>query len=165
MIKAGRLGHMVLNVSDLEASRDFYVKVVGLQVVAENEPRKIVFLSLGEDHHDLALIQRATGPRPDSTQPGLVHFAWRLENFAALQAAYKELTEAGIVAEPIQHNVTNSLYMDDPDGHLVELYCDRWAKNEGIEVMRTKGPKRVALDMETGVGAGTEQELLPVRAS
>ncbi len=164
MIKAGKLGHMVLNVSDLKASRDFYVKVVGLQVVAENEPRKIVFLSLGEDHHDLALIQRATGPRPDSTQPGLVHFAWRLEDFAALQAAYKELTEAGIEAEPIQHNVTNSLYIEDPDGHLVELYCDRWGK-DGIEVMRTEGPKRMALDMETGEAVGPEQELLRVRAS
>lgn len=63
--------------------------------------------------------------------------------------------------EPIQHNITNSLYLSDPDGHLVELYCDRW--ENGIEVMRTQGPKRVALDMETGLGADAEQELLPAR--
>ncbi len=162
MIKAKKLGHLVLNVSDLEASRDFYVKVGGFEVMAENAERKIVFLSLGDDHHHLALIQRATGPRPDATQPGLVHFAWRLEDFAAVQAAYKELTEAGIEIEPIQHNVTNSLYMKDPDGHLVELYCDRWG-DKGMEVMRTEGPKRMALDMETGEAVGSEQELLPVR--
>ena len=162
MIKAEKLGHLVLNVSDLAASRDFYVKVCGFEVMAENEERKIVFLSLGDDHHHLALIQRATGPRPDATQPGLVHFAWRLEDFAAVQAAYKELTEAGIEIEPIQHNVTNSLYMKDPDGHLVELYCDRWGER-GMEVMRTQGPKRMALDMETGEAVGSEQELLPVR--
>lgn len=162
MIKAEKLGHMVLNVSDLAASRDFYVKVVGLQVVAENEPRKIVFLSLGDDHHHLALIQRATGARPDSTQPGLVHFAWRLADFKALQAAYRELTGSGIEVEPIQHNVTNSLYIKDPDGQLVELYCDRW--ENGIEVMRTEGPKRMALDIETGEAVGSEQELLPARA-
>jgi catechol 2,3-dioxygenase len=162
MIKAEKLGHLVLNVSDLAASRDFYVKVCGFEVMAENEERKIVFLSLGDDHHHLALIQRATGPRPDATQPGLVHFAWRLEDFAAVQAAYKELTEAGIEIEPIQHNVTNSLYMKDPDGHLVELYCDRWG-DKGMEVMRTQGPKRMALDVETGEAVGSEQELLPVR--
>lgn len=162
MIKAEKLGHLVLNVSDLAASRDFYVKVCGFEVMAENAERKIVFLSLGDDHHHLALIQRATGPRPDATQPGLVHFAWRLEDFTAVQAAYKELTEAGIEIEPIQHNVTNSLYMKDPDGHLVELYCDRWG-DKGMDVMRTQGPKRMALDMETGEAVGSEQELLPVR--
>ena len=96
MIKARRLGHVVLNVSDLKVSRDFYVKAVGLEPVSENPQGTIVFLSLGEQHHDLALVQRATGAAPDSTQPGLVHFAWQLADFAALQAAYGELTEAGI---------------------------------------------------------------------
>ena len=52
--------------------------------------------------------------------------------------------------------------MKDPDGHLVELYCDRWG-DKGIEVMRTEGPKRMALDMATGEAVGSEQELLPVR--
>ena len=78
-----------------------------------------------------------------------------------MQAAHAELTEAGIEMEPIQHNITNSLYMRDPDGNVVELYCDRWA--DGIEVMRTQGPKRVALDIQTGVGADDEQELLRPR--
>ncbi len=158
MIKAGRLGHVVLNVSDLDAALDFYGRVVGLEVVSRDAARKIAFMSLGEQHHDLALVERATGPRPDSSQPGLVHMAWRLDDFAELQAAHAELTEAGIELEPIQHNITNSLYMRDPDGHLVELYCDRF--EDGIEVLRTQGPKRVALDMKTGVGADAEQELL-----
>lgn len=162
MIKANRLGHIVLNVSDLKASIDFYMLVGGFEITAEHKPGKIAFLSLGNEHHHLALVQRATGPRPDATQPGLVHFAWRLDDFAALQAAYAELTEAGIEAEPIQHRVTNSLYMEDPDGHLVELYCDRWG-DKGKEVMRDGGPSRVALDMETGEAIGPKQEILAVR--
>ena len=48
--------------------------------------------------------------------------------------------------------------MRDPDGYVVELYCDRWT--DGIEVLRTQGPKRVALDMATGLDASDEQELL-----
>ena len=158
MIKAGRLGHVVMNVSDLKAAIEFYTTVVGLEVVAEDAGRKIAFLSLGEQHHDIALVERATGARPTADQPGLVHMAWRLEDFAELQAAHAELTDAGIALEPIQHNITNSLYMRDPDGHVVELYCDRW--DDGIEVLRTQGPKRVALDMATGLGADQEQELL-----
>ncbi len=50
--------------------------------------------------------------------------------------------------------------MRDPDGHVVELSCDRWAVDEGVEVLRSQGPKRVALDMVTGIGADAEQELL-----
>ncbi len=163
MVKARKLGHLVLNVSDLEASRDFYVKIAGFEVIAASEPGRIVFLTLGREHHDLALIERATGKPPEDNQPGLVHFAWQLEDFAALQAAYKELGAAGIEAEPIQHNVTNSLYMRDPDDNVVELYCDRWG-DRGMEVMRTGGPQRKTLDMETGEAVGEVQELLPVDA-
>jgi len=158
MIKAGRLGHLVLNVSDLKESIAFYIRVVGLEVVIEDTERRIAFLSLGEQHHDIALVERATGDKPAADQPGLAHMAWRLENFSELQAAHAELSIVGIELEPIQHNITNSLYMRDPDGHVVELYCDRWA--DGIEVLRTQGPKRVALDMVTGLGARDEQELL-----
>ena len=160
MIKAGRLGHLVLNVSDLDASIAFYTRAVGLEVVSRAPDGTIAFLSLGQQHHDLALVRRATGDRPTAEQPGLVHMAWRMDDFPALQAAHAELTDAGIVSEPIQHNITNSLYMRDPDGHVVELYCDRWAVEEGVEVLRTQGPKRVALDMVTGKGADEEQELL-----
>ncbi len=162
MIKANRLGHIVLNGSDLKASIEFYTLVGGMEITAEHKPGKIAFLSLGNEHHHLALVERATGPRPDANQPGLVHFAWRLDDFEALQGAYAELTEAGIKAEPIQHTVTNSLYMEDPDGHLVELYCDRFG-DKGQEVMRTSGPMRVGLDMETGEGIGPKQEILAVR--
>lgn len=162
MIKPKGIGHIVLNVSDLAASCDFYCKVLGLEVVNRNDKAKIAFLSLGEKHHDLALVARADGNRPDPKHTGLVHMAWQLNDFEELQAAYKELNEAGIANEPIQHNVTNSLYIPDPDGNLVELYCDRWGE-QGMEVMRTQGPQRRTLDMETGEAVGEKQELLKAR--
>ena len=162
MIKARRLGHVVLNVSDLDASIAFYEKAIGLEVVSRNREGTTAFMSLGEQHHDLALVQRATGEPPEPTQPGIVHMAWKVEDFPALQAAWRELTEAGIELEPIQHNITNSLYMRDPDGHVVELFCDRW--ENGIEVMRTQGPKSMILDMETGEGQGDQREVLAVRS-
>ena len=161
MVKARKLGHIVMNVSDLDASRDFYVKVIGAEVVSEIRESKIAFLSLGEQHHDIALVQHATGAAPDATQPGLVHMAWQLADFAELQAAHKELTEAGIELEPIQHNITNSLYMHDPDGNMVELYCDRWGE-KGLEVLRATGPQRKTLDMETGEAVGETQEVLKI---
>lgn len=162
MVKARKLGHVVINVSDLDASIKFYQKAVGAEVVSLNRDGKIAFLSLGNQHHDIGLVQRATGPAPDATQPGLVHMAWQLGDYAELQAAYKELTAAGISAEPIQHNVTNSLYVRDPDGHLIEIYVDRWGA-EGIDVMRNNGPQRRALNLDTGEAVGEAQEVLKAR--
>ena len=163
MVKAQGLAHIVLNVSDIDRSLEFYAKVIGLEVVTRNEERKIAFMSLGRQHHDLALIQRGGSEAADPNQPGLVHFAWRVEDFPALQAAHAELTEASIKMEPIQHNITNSLYIKDPDGHTVELFCDRW--EDGINVLRTQGPLRKSLNIKTGEALGDEQELLAVKLS
>ncbi len=148
MIQAKKLGHIVLRISDLVKSRDFYVRVLGLKVASENLDQGVCFLSLGEEHHDIALFQRATGPGPKPDQPGLIHIAWQLGDFKEVQAAYRELTEQGFPVEAVQHNVTNSIYLQDPDGHTIELYCDRW--EDGFEAMRTRGPLTVALDIETG---------------
>lgn len=73
MIRAKRLHHVVLNVADLDASIELYVKVLGLTVAAQSEERGSAFLSFGEEHHDLALFQRAAGPFPEDSRPGLVH--------------------------------------------------------------------------------------------
>ena len=162
MVKARKLGHVVMNVSDLDASLDFYTRVTGAEIVSYNRDARIAFLSLGQQHHDIALVQHATEGVPDSTRSGLFHMAWQLADFAELQAAYKELTAAGIELDPIQHNITNSLYMHDPDGNMVELYCDRWGE-EGLEILRATGPQRKTLDMETGQAVGEAQEVLKAR--
>ena len=164
MVKARKLGHIVMNVRDLDASLDFYTKVTGAEIVSHNRDARIAFLSLGQQHHDIALVQHATEAAPDSTRSGLFHMAWQLGDFAELQTAHKELTVAGIALEPIQHNITNSLYMHDPDGNMVELYCDRWGE-KGLEVLRATGPQRKILDMETGEAVGVPQEVLKAKVN
>jgi len=157
MIQAKKLGHLVLKVRDARKSRDFYVRALGLKVAHENLEHGAVFLSFGTQHHDLALFELATGEAPDATQPGLHHTAWQLGSFAELQAAHRELHELGIAVEStVEHNVTRSIYFHDPDGNRVELYCDM--VDDGFAAMRTMGPRRDLLDIETGqvVGRGEE---------
>jgi catechol-2,3-dioxygenase len=147
MISVERLAHLVLSVRDVRASKAFYTKVLGLKVANENIARGMVFLSNGSDHHQLALFQRATGPTPDETQPGLIHMAWRLADLDALRAAYRELKADGIEIEStIRHAMTHSLYVRDPDGHLVELYCDRW--DNGFEIFSKMPNQNDPIDLE-----------------
>ena len=75
MIRARKLGHVVLKVRDAGKSRDFYTRALGLQVAHEDLRRGAVFLSFGKEHHELALFQLATGEAPEATQPGLHHTA------------------------------------------------------------------------------------------
>lgn len=149
MIQARKLGHIVLKVRDAQKSKEFYTRTLGLKVAHEDLARGAVFLSFGEQHHELALFQLATGEPPAAAQPGLHHAAWQVGSFAELQAAYRELRELGIAVEStIEHNVTRSVYFPDPDGNRVELYCDM--VEHGFEAMRTLGPRRDVIDMETG---------------
>jgi catechol 2,3-dioxygenase len=149
MIHARKLGHIVLNVRDAQQSKAFYTSVLGLMVAHEDRERGAVFLSVGTQHHDLALFQLATGEPPSATQPGLHHMAWQLGSFEELQAAHRELRAMGVAVEStIEHNVTRSVYFHDPDGNRVELYCDM--VDDGLEVMRTVGPRRDPFDIETG---------------
>lgn len=149
MIQARKLGHIVLKVRDARASRDFYTRALGLKVAHEDLGRGAVFLSFGTQHHDLALFQLATGEAPAEAQPGLHHSAWQLGSFEELQAAYRELRALGIrVESTVEHNVTRSVYFHDPDGNRVELYCDM--VEGGFDAMRTRGPRRDVMDIETG---------------
>ena len=149
MIQARKLGHVVLKVRDAQQAKDFYTRVLGLQVAYEDRQRGMVFLSFGTEHHELALFQLATGEPPEATQPGVHHIAWQLGSFAELQAAHRELVELGIPVEAtVEHNVTRSVYFFDPDGNRVELYCDM--VSNGFEAMQTLGPARKLLDIETG---------------
>jgi catechol 2,3-dioxygenase len=152
MIQAKKLGHIVLKVRDAQKSKDFYMRTLGLKLAHEDLDRGTVFLSFGEQHHDLALFEPVTGTPPDRTQPGLHHSAWQLGSFEELQAAYRELRAMGIAVEStVEHNVTRSVYFPDPDGNRVELYCDM--VEHGFEAMRTLGPRRDTLDIETGASS------------
>lgn len=147
MIRARRLGHVVLRVRDAGRSRDFYVKTLGLEVSHEDLERGTVFLSFGVTHHDLALFEPASGPVPDGGQAGLHHMAWQLGSFDELREAYHELKAMGVAVESTaEHNVTRSIYFLDPDGNRVELFCDM--VENGFEAMQTLGPRRADLDLE-----------------
>jgi catechol 2,3-dioxygenase len=73
-----RVGHVVLRVRDVDASTAFYRDVLGLREVGRGEfgEGTMVFLSTGDNHHDLALVQGdAEGERQSI---GLHHFAFKI---------------------------------------------------------------------------------------
>jgi catechol-2,3-dioxygenase len=137
MIEPRKLAHIVLNVRDVQAAKDFYIRALGLVVAAESKKKDQAFLSFGKEHHDLGLFQRVTNPARDAAQPGLTHIAWQFDGPAELEAVAGRLKEVGIEPETVRRDgMLQRLYVRDPDGNRVELYCGDW--DAGLQAMLEK---------------------------
>jgi catechol 2,3-dioxygenase len=73
------------------------------------------------------LIQVGDAPGPPSgRRRGLYHIGIKIgDNLDQLRAAKTELEQAGVAINGMSdHTVSQSLYLQDPDGNEVELYVD-----------------------------------------
>lgn len=122
-----RVGHVHLKVADLERAIGFYRDVLGFELM-QRMGDQAAFLSAGGYHHHIALNtwESLGGLPPPLGTTGLYHHAILYPSRAALADALRRLIEADIGLEgAADHGVSESLYLRDPDGNGVELYCDR----------------------------------------
>ncbi len=122
-----RIGHVHLNVADLERALRFYRDVLGLEVT-QRYGNSAAFLSAGGYHHHIGLNtwESSGGAPPPHGSTGLYHLAILYPTRAALADALRRLAATGIPLEGASdHGVSEALYLRDPDGNGVELYWDR----------------------------------------
>lgn len=139
------VGHVHLKVADLERSLDFYCGVLGLELM-QTYGDEAAFLSAGGYHHHIALNtwESRNGQPPPPGSTGLFHVALLYPDRAALADAFRRLQSAGIPLDGASdHGVSEALYLRDPDGNGLELYCDRphhlWPRSEdGDLAMHTR---------------------------
>ncbi|MBI3330116.1 MAG: VOC family protein [Nitrospinae bacterium] len=144
------IGHIVLNVTDVERSTKFYRDVVGFQVSRYRPDGTGAFLTCGIVHHNLALFKAPEGVQPRGKgQIGLNHFAFKVESYKGLQEAHKRLVETGATIDHIvDHGMTRSVYFLDPDGIEMELFCDTFAtEEEGLTFMKSTGGRATPMDI------------------
>ena len=135
-----KIGHVVLNVADLEASVRFYTEVLGLQVSDRYPdsmvPGGMVFLRCNTDHHGIALVGGAKKPEASS----LNHFAFEVGSVDEVFQARAWLRKHGstIVFEGRRRaGCQIAVEFQDPDGNNLEIY---W----GIDQIGTNGYVRPA---------------------
>lgn len=126
-MKIKALGHVVLRVRNRERAERFYGEVLGLPLCARYDENgmKMAFFTLG-NHHDFAVMEvGGAAGGADQTAVGLDHVAFNIgTSIDELREARAKLTAAGVATNPIDHEVTKSLYLRDPDGNGIELYVD-----------------------------------------
>jgi catechol 2,3-dioxygenase len=137
-----KLGHVVINVADLEKSRRFYTEVLGFQPTDiygdDRMPGGMVFLRCNGDHHCLALIGGA--PPAGEARRTLHHMAFELATLDEVFRARDHLRRHGatIVYEGRRRaGCQVSVEFLDPDGHHLELF---W----GLDQIGTDGRVRPA---------------------
>ena len=142
-----RVGHLVLNVRDQDASTKFYTEVLGFEIAVER-PGFGTFLTCGKIHHDLALFQAAPDAAPvQEGALGLNHMALQVEDLDMLKEYYQRLQDYGMTdLRTTDHSMTKSIYLKDPDGNGIELFCNSFdTAEEGLAEMRRPGRKNEAL--------------------
>jgi catechol 2,3-dioxygenase-like lactoylglutathione lyase family enzyme len=127
-LKVQPIDHITLVVADLEATRDFYVNILGMEEV----PRPAfdfpgawfqagstqIHATVSDEHSGLAgWADRSVGKLSRGH-----HFAFAVEDAVA---AAQFLTDKGIeIKDGPKHRPDGptQIYFHDPDGHLVELF-------------------------------------------
>ena len=134
------LNHLVLNVRDIEESHRFWTEMLGFVQVGEvrarpdrPNPPKMRFYSGDHgggtrNHHDIALVENKSLPEPpkDWSMFGMPcainHIAIALPSREAWLKQLAYLQDKGVKFERrVDHGMTHSLYIHDPNGYGVEL--------------------------------------------
>ncbi|UGS35135.1 VOC family protein [Capillimicrobium parvum] len=147
------IGHVHLRTADIDRVRDFYVGVLGFDVMAEERDvpgwgttGDILFLSAGGYHHRLGFNtwkSAGGGPQPDGVA-GLHHVAINYPTRAGLADAVRRLQAVGWPLRQLSdHGTHEAVYLSDPDGNDLELAWDRppdqWPRDERGEITMSFG--------------------------
>ena len=123
MPKVSGLGHVGIFVNDLMKQRDFYSRVMGLEIADEDlEERGMVFLSAhpDEEHHEFVIMKGRSGP-PDAQV--IQQLSFKVETLAELKAFHSAFKEEGVnIQRTVSHGNAFGMYASDPEGNTIEVY-------------------------------------------
>lgn len=140
-----RIGHVHLKVADLNRSLEFYRDLLGFELTMMYGSQA-AFISAGGYHHHIGLNtwHSKDAPATSKESVGLYHTAILYPTRKDLATIFERLRNADYpLTGASDHGVSEALYLDDPDGNGVELYCDKpkeqWpTKKDGSIDMFTK---------------------------
>lgn len=118
-----RIDHMVLTVADIDATCEFYGRVLGMEKIVFAGGR--VALGFGSQKINLHPAGNEYDPRAKNPVPGSADFCLITETPLDAVIAHLEANGIGITEGPVPKTgatgALNSVYFRDPDDNLVEV--------------------------------------------
>jgi catechol 2,3-dioxygenase-like lactoylglutathione lyase family enzyme len=121
-MKVQGIDHVALAVRDLERSIRWYGDVLGLERrFADVWGDVPAFIGAGTTAIALFPVRDGEAqPPPGRNAIAMLHLAFRVDR-AGFEHAKEELSRRGIAWELSDHQVSHSIYFNDPDGHQLEI--------------------------------------------
>jgi glyoxylase I family protein len=127
MVKPVDLGHAAFRIADVDKSREFYEKVIGLKPIPRpNFAFKGMWYGIGSGQLHLIVSKKHDGPDP--TGP---HIAIEVDDLDATKESLKKMgvqfldgdkmTMLGDLSEEDRRRLGRQIWVLDPDGNTVEL--------------------------------------------
>ncbi len=118
------IGHMRLNVANLERSLVFYCGLIGLQ--KGEQDGNLITLCPGSHHHIVLEPPHRTGAHgAPYGHTGMYHFSFLYPERKELGRIVKKLVgTAHEIDGVIDYGISQAVYLRDPDGIPVELYVE-----------------------------------------
>ena len=144
------MGAPTLRVRNLDGVLEFYRDIFGLEKVLPKDQveggRTAVGFGKGIDGNidSLLTLKHDAGARDrPSNYTGLYHIAILVPDRRSLAIAYSSLANDGLRFDGLSdHLLGESLYVHDPEGNEIEIYCDRprseWHNSDGMLKMGTE---------------------------
>jgi catechol 2,3-dioxygenase len=115
------IGRACLVTGQADVLSAFYRQRIGLRELGSRDG-----LLMGAGERALLVLQQNPEARRAQGEAGLFHLALRLPDRPALAAALRRLLDTGTALEGFaDHLVSEAVYLRDPEGNGIELYCDR----------------------------------------
>jgi catechol 2,3-dioxygenase len=121
-----KIGHVVLNVSDVVRSTRFYVDILGFEVSdiypRDMVPGGMVFMRCNADHHGVALVGGLHGAPGNAD---LHHLAFEVASLDEVVRARDHLRRHGVTVDfegRRRAGCQIAVEFRDPDGHRLEIY-------------------------------------------
>ena len=122
-MRIDRLDHLVLTVADVEATVDFYARVLGMRPETFGEGRRA--LRFGDQKINLHPAGHEFEPKAEHPTPGSADLCFVTET--PLDEVQRHLADAGVEIEegPVSRTGAigpiRSVYLRDPDRNLIEI--------------------------------------------
>ena len=121
------LGHVGINVSDIEISKTFYQEVLGLAVGQESHQVPLRYASMTRDGRTVLTLWEDSGMRSRNCPPALHRLAFVADSAEEVDRTRMLLENLGARwsdEDPLHSQSSSSavVHFEDPDGIPIELY-------------------------------------------